>query len=246
MGIQRKAVLGLLRNDARRVLRDRFLLGGLAYVIAVAIALRWLLPWLSAGLEARWGFALAPWYGLILSYMVLVLGPFMVGFVGGFLLLELREERMITALLVAPFPLGVYLLIAGAVLVVVAVGVVLVEAAIIGIGLPAWPALVAIAAVGALLAPMNALFLATFASNKIEAFALAKLTGLAALAPVGAYFVPMPWQPIAGVVPPYWVARAWWIAEAGLPGWLAWLGAGLAVCAIANVLLARRFATILR
>ena len=58
-------------------------------------------------------------------------------------------------------------------------------------------------------APLLALFLAAFARNKVQGFALMKAAGVVIWPPVAAVFVPMPWQLLFGVSPVYWPARVY-------------------------------------
>ena len=231
----------LLRNDGRRLARDRFLLGTAAYIFAISVAMRWILPWTARAVRRRWGFELEPYFPVIVSYLLLVLGAIMVGMIAGFLLLESREERSIRALLVSPVSLRAYLGGASVVLTLIAGGVILVEGALVGLGLPPWPAFVLIALVGGSSAPLWALFLATFADNKVEAFVLMKFVGLGGLIPVGAAFLPLPWQYVACLFPPFWAVKAWWVAAAGGSGWAWWLLGGVAISTVALFALSRRF-----
>ena len=58
--------------------------------------------------------------------------------------------------------------------------------------------------------------------------ATAKILGaVIGLPPVVAYFIPEPWQYLAGVLPPYWVYKAYWEALDGNPGWWIHLLIGL-------------------
>ncbi len=86
--------------------------------------------------------------------------------------------------------------------------------------------LLPIVTVAALEAPIYALTLASIARNKVQGLALMKGMGVFFLAPVAAWFVPMPWQLLLGVIPTYWPAKAFWVALEGGP-WLAYLGVGL-------------------
>jgi len=240
------ALTGILRTDGRRLARDRFLLAVFAYLVVMSISMRWILPWVNRGLGVRWGLDIEPFYPVIVSYFVVVLTGILVGMIAGFLLLESREDRSIKALLVSPLPLTTYLGTASMVLAVVTSGVILAEAALLGLGLPSWPTLVAVSVVGGLSAPIPALFLASFARNKVEAFAQMKFVSIAGLIPVGAYFIPEPWQYAACLFPPYWVAKAWWIAFEGGTTWPLWLLGGAVWSAFLIWLLARRFQSVVR
>ncbi len=235
------ALRGMLRTDLLRVIRDRFLIGMTLYIVGISVVMRWALPGITTLLDDRWGFDLRPWHVLLVCHSTVVLTGILTGLIGGFLLLETREERTVMALLVTPTPLGSYLLLFSIVLVLIGSAFAIMEATIIGIALPPWPALVVAAIGGASAGPVNAFFQATFASNKVEAIAYSKFVSSAALIALGAYFLPEPWQWFAGIYPPYWAAKCYWAATDGSPYWPYWgLGAPL-TSLLWGTFFARRF-----
>ncbi len=227
-----KQASATLRADGLRLARDRFLVGTGLYIIGISVAMRWVIPWVTPGIEGRWGFDLTPYYALLVSHIVVQLAPILVGILGAFLLLESREDRTIKALLVSPLPLSTYLWWLGCAMVLTSAMLTVVEGLIIGLGLPSPPALVAIGLVGALTAPLVALAVAGLASNKTEAFAYLKIIGVVPLLLSGTYFLAEPLQWLGAVYPPYWAVKAYWVAEAGGPGWGLWLSGGCLVCSI--------------
>ena len=72
-------------------------------------------------------------------------------------------------------------------------------------------------------APIWALFLATFAENKVAGFALMKGAGVVLMIPVAAFFLDPPSQYLAGLVPTYWPSKAFWSLQAGEPYLLYWV-----------------------
>jgi len=224
-------VSAMLRTDGRRLARDRFLIGTAVYILAISLAMRWAIPYVARGVAGRWGFDLTAYYPLLVSHIVIQLAPLLLGIIGAFLLLESREDRTIKALLVAPVPLSTHLAVLCGVMVLISVVLTLVEGSIIGIALPSWPALLATGFVGALAAPLFALFVAGVAGNKVEAFAYLKVCGVAPLLPTGAYFLDEPLQWLAAVYPPYWAVKAYWVAEAGGDSWPLWALGGVVVAA---------------
>ena len=225
------ATWAILATDGKRILRDRFLVGMALYILSISVLMRWGIRWFTSEVQARWAFDLIPYYPLVTSYLAVLLGAVLIGIMGGFLMLETREERLIHALVVSPMPMPRYLSVMSAAMIVVASLVGLVQALIIGVGLPPLPQLVATVVLVAPWAPVTALYLASFSDNRVEAFAQAKFIGTAALVVAGSWFVPEPWQWIAGIVPPYWGVKAYWVAEAGGAGWALWLLPGVAVSA---------------
>lgn len=224
-----RVVLAILGHEARRLLRDRFLLGMAVYILGIALALRWILPWMQGALLTRADFDLGPYLPLATSYFVVVNTSVLTGLVSGFLLLELKEEGILRALAVTPVSIGAHLAVLGGAIfgvgTLVAVGLGLV----IGVGVPDLAALAASAAVGAPSGLVIALVIAVLSANKVEAFAVLKFVSLFGLVPVGGYFLPEGWRALAGVVPLYWASDLWWSgpslvsAAAGLAVTAAWL-----------------------
>jgi hypothetical protein len=100
--------------------------------------------------------------------------------------------------------------------------------------------LLALAAVAGVSAPLLALILASAAPNKVAGFAVVKVLNGVNLVPIAAFFLPVPLQYIAGVVPTYWPMRALWSAAAG-ESYLVYLTIGAITAAIALGLAARVF-----
>jgi fluoroquinolone transport system permease protein len=237
--------LGVLRAlgpiDARSIARDS-LLGWIALLPPlVGLLLRFAAPALDAWSRARFDFPLEPWYPLLTSYFVVLMAPMIVGLVVGFLLLEERDGDTLTALLVTPLPLVAYLRYRIALPTLAAALVTLVAYAAAGLTRVPAAQLVGVALVSACQAPLLALFLAGFAADKVQGFALVKGLGAVLLAPVLSWFVAPPWQYLAGILPTYWPVKAFWLAQAGLPGAWPCLGLGLALNALLLWALLARF-----
>ena len=230
-----------LTCDLRRVARDQFLIGLLLLGVAMAVGVRFALPAIREQVES---FDLSVYYPLMVSYMVVGVSALMAGSIGGFLLLETREEGTIRALAITPVPLAHYLRILGGALVCLALVLALSNAALIGLGLPGLGPTLACAVVGALFAPAFTYFVAGFASNKVEAFAVMKISGSLGAVPLGAYFVAEPYQWLFSLYPPYMVCKAWWVAFDGGASWALWLLGGVGMTALYLWLLGRHFSAV--
>ena len=236
-----RAIAAILRHDILRLMRDRFLLGTAVYVAAMALAIRWLVPWLSAELLASRGLDITPWVPLGVSYFTIVNASVLTGIVGGLLLLEMREERAIKAILVAEIPVWIPLATLGAVIFLTGAASTILLSVFVGTGLPGWDAIIASAVIGAPTGVIFALILATAASNRVEAFAVLKVTSLLGLLPVGGFFVPEPAQYLVGLIPPYWACKVWWMSAAGAAGW-GWIAVpGLLLSVLWTAILFARF-----
>ncbi|HEV2147613.1 MAG TPA: hypothetical protein VGR37_09450 [Longimicrobiaceae bacterium] len=234
--------LGALGSiDRISVGRDPLLRWILVLAPASALVVRWIFPPLLARVEEATGVDLAPHVPALVGYVLLLLVPNLVGMVVGFLLLDQRDDDTLAALRVTPVPLAGYLAyrLAGPVLLTIAVTLALFPiAGLMDVG-PA--ALLASTLAAAPLAPLFALFLAAFAANKVQGFALTKATGVLLIAPLVAYFVESGWRWALGVVPTFWPAVTYWaFREAEGSAW-AYLGIGIAYQLLLLLLLLRRF-----
>lgn len=228
-------------NDTRLIGRDSFMLMVIGYILVMAGIVRFAVPWLTNLLLAELTFDLLPYYPLITSYLALALSPQISGYVFGFLLLDERDDNTLKAMLVTPLPLDTY--IRYRILVASLLAFVLVIATLLIMNLMAFSVVqtILVAAVAGLFAPVIMLFFATFAANKVEGFALIKILGIVSLIPIVAWFIPMPWQLLAGVYPPYWVSKAMWVIAEGNGLWPVYLAVGVLATLAVVWWFARRF-----
>lgn len=234
------AVRGMLRTDALRMTRDKFLMGVTAYILFVFLVMRVLIPAITADLASGEEFDLVPYHPLIVSYFSVQIAPFIPGLVCGFQLMECREEGVVKALMVSPGSLSGYLAVVGIAMFATAFVLTLFADVIIGMELLRWPALFAIALAAAPAGPIFALLIASFANNKVQAFVWMKIFGLGPALVLGAWFLPEPAQWLAAIYPPYCASKAYWVAVTG-GTWLPWIFAGLAGSAIWLEILRRLF-----
>lgn len=242
MGLAR-ALRTLARNDARLIGRDSFLTGLVGYILAMAVLLRFALPWLAEQVAANpdLTFSVPDYYPLMVGYICLFLGAVMAGVMVGFIALDERDDRTLVALLVTPLPLRSYLAYRMVVPMVISFALIVAETLIINQALvPLWQ-LVLLAAGASTTAPVVALFFATFAENKVQGFALNKIVGVLGLLLLAAWFIPEPFQYLVGLFPPYWIVKAYWLALDGNVVWPLLLIIGAALNLLLAFGLARRF-----
>jgi fluoroquinolone transport system permease protein len=239
-----KAWRALAGADSQILWRDPLLGWVLLLPLSVALMLRVLIPPITGTLAGN-GFQLEPFYPLVMSGYLMT-APGIVGMVVGFLLLDERDARTLSALRVTPLSVRQYLayrvtgpLIVGTLTTLVAYPLAGLEPMPLSILLP-------IAAVGGLSAPTLALVLAIAAPNKVAGFAVVKVLNLINLLPLLAYFVPMPAQLFAGILPAFWPMRAFWAAahqQPILPFLIAGVLSGLAALLLAVRLFEKRIGT---
>jgi fluoroquinolone transport system permease protein len=209
-----KTLRALSTVDALSVGRDSLLRGMVLVPLGLAVGARWLLPPVITLLNPRLPFDLAALYPQWMSYVLLLLPPTICGMVVGFILLDQRDDHTLTALRVTPLPLTAYLVYRLAAPMLLGLVMTLVALPLSGL-VPLRPLDVpAVALAAAPLAPLTALFLATFAANKVQGFALQKALGLFLIAPILGPLLPWPWQAVLWLLPTYWPAALLW----ALPG----------------------------
>ena len=229
--------------DFRNVKRDRLLAWMAAMPLLIAALYRFGLPPLADWLFDTHAFDLKPYYPLLMSIFVMT-APGLIGTVIGFLLLDERDDRMLTALMVTPASAAGHL--AYRITIPLMSGFVITIAGYRLIGLMPVPLsdLMAVSLLASFNAPMTALALAGFAENKVTGFAFVKILNAITMIPVIAFFVVSDWQLLAGLVPAYWPMKMFWLVASG-EGY-AWYGlGGLAANGLAAALLLKRFHTVM-
>jgi fluoroquinolone transport system permease protein len=232
--------------DTRNVARDPMLRWVVILTPAFGVFLRFALPPMATALHARFGFDLVTYYPLVMSLLPLVVVG-MVGTVVGFLLLDQRDDQTMTALLVTPLSLGDYLRYRLTGLTLLAIAFSCMTVPLAGLTETTVWQVVVTSIVAAPLAPVYALFLGSFAGNKVQGFALAKIMGIVLVPCIVAYSVTSPWQSLFGLVPHYWPMKVYWLFEAGAAGSaLVHAVIGLVWQAAVLTLLLHRFARVVR
>ncbi|CAN5839749.1 hypothetical protein BH23GEM9_BH23GEM9_03410 [soil metagenome] len=229
----------LMRTDARRLLRDPMFALLSALPLAVAVVLR------VAGAEniARLPFPLeASAIATITTAGLLLLTPMMFGFVIGLMLLDERDDGVLTA--VAMTPVGKTGFLARRMTTPVLWSGVASVVVLLVAGMARIPPdrLAVLALLAALQAPLLALFLGAFAPDKVRGMALGKVgTALVGIGALGV-LAPMPWQWLAAVSPHYWMVRIAVADDTAVTAaYGAQVAAALAVHLLALWLLARAF-----
>lgn len=200
--------------DLKNVRRDSLMIWLPLIPLLVALLARWGIPALTGWLLVAAQFDLRPYYPLIIGFFL----PFPAGFAGivvGFLLLDERDDRTLLALLVTPLPLTNYLMYRLSVPLVAGTVMALGTYPLVGLLPLPGATLVVIALLSSFAAPILALVLASLAENKVEGLALQKLLSSILFLPVLAYFLPEPWQWLAGILPTYWPMKVFWLATSG-------------------------------
>jgi hypothetical protein len=227
--------------DARNVRRDSLLLWMALMPFVFVLIFRFLVPWVRDGLLAQFDFDLAPFFTLIMSYAFIIGTPLLFGVVIGFLLLDERDDQTLTALQVTPLSLTSYLAYRIAWPVLISTGMTIITFPMANLVTFPMGHLFLVALLAAPLAPTFALFMAAFAQNKVQGFAIMKASGTFLVLPLLGYFIRSNWQWAFGLIPTYWPAKLYWVLDAGEPGAWIYFVVGVVFQVALLVLLLRRF-----
>lgn len=202
----------LLAHDLRQAVRDPVLMVGLFAPLALLVFSRFAFPAAAEWLRGSTSFdlfAYSSFTGITLANTI----PMLIGTMTGLLMLDERDEGLISYYAVTPFMRRGYMLYRLALPLLLAVSLTGIYLIFSGRFEDHWSNL-AVLLLLALEAPCFALFLAAFAANKVEGLALSKISGLFIAGPVIVYFVPGAWQLLGIWLPSYWTARVFYDLEA--------------------------------
>jgi fluoroquinolone transport system permease protein len=221
-----RAIRALGPIDIRAVRRDS-MLGWMVFVpLFSAFFMRWFVPPVRARILELSGFDIVPYYPVLLSYFFLLMTPIVFSMLIGFLLLDERDDNTLIALQITPMTIDQYVAYRVWIPVALTIPMMFIVFAIANLGqLSLWHLFLA-SLVAAPLGPWFGLFIATFAQNKVQGFALMKGAGFILFAPVIAFFIAEPWQWLFGIAPAFWPMKLYWMLDAGQGGvwWVALVG----------------------
>ncbi|MHA6481614.1 hypothetical protein ACX1C1_06890 [Paenibacillus sp. strain BS8-2] len=200
-------VRGLLASDCRQMLKDPMLMACIIGPILLIAMARFGLPALLDWIEYEYEITLYAYTSLAAIFLLTII-PVLIGSLAGLLMLDERDEKLIAYFEVTPLTRDGYFrfrIWMPSLLGLITIGL------FIGLSGIAEARLISIYAVVLLVleAPLIAMFLAAFASNKVEGLALSKAAGLLFTGPIIAYFAPKPWSYLGVWIPTYWPAQSY-------------------------------------
>ena len=216
-----RALLAFGRNDIRGTYRDPLLIGIVFAPVIWTTGVYILTPRFTAMLADRYDFDLVPYYPLILTAFLLLTSIIIVGGLAAFLVLDEVDAGTLAALRVTPVPLSTFFAYRAATVMVVTTVYVIVTMSFSGILEPGIvPALIPIGLLSGLTAVVTLLLIVAVANNKIQGLAMVRALGmLIAGLPCLPWFIDSGWNLAFGVLPPYWAAKAFWVASAHGTWW---------------------------
>lgn len=203
------------RNDVRGAYRDPLLVMIVVAPVIWTSGVAVLTPRVTTMLADRYGFDLAPYYPLILTAFLLLTSVIIAGGLAAFLVLDEIDAGTLTALRVTPVPLSAFFAYRAATVMGVTTAYVIATMSFSGILAPGMLSpLIPIGLLSGLSAVVCLLLILAMASNKIQGLAALRALGmLVSGLPSLAWFVHSDWNLAFGVLPPYWAAKAFWVAS---------------------------------
>lgn len=209
------------RNDLRGTYRDPLLIMMVLAPVIWTTGTILLMPPLTETLARRYQFDLAPYYPLVLTALLLLTSIIISGALAAFLVLDEVDAGTLTVLRVTPVPLATFVAYRATTVVAVTVVYVVTTMSCSGYLAPGLtPVLIPIGVVAGLSAVVTMLAIVAVAGNKIQGIAMVRLLGIViAGLPCLPWFVDSAWNLAFGVLPPYWAAKAYWVATDGGVWW---------------------------
>jgi fluoroquinolone transport system permease protein len=230
------------RNDIRGTYRDPLLIMIVVAPVIWTTGVLVLTPLFTEMLTDRYQFDLVPYYPLILTAFLLLTSIIIVGGLASFLVLDEVDAGTLTVLRVTPVPLSTLVAYRAATVMAVTTSYVIATMSFSGILRPGLvPSLIPIGLLAGLSAVVSMLLILAAANNKIQGLAMVRALGmLIAGLPCLPWFIHSGWNLAFGVLPPYWAAKAFWVASDHGTWWPYLLGGVVYNVAIAYPLF-RRF-----
>ncbi len=202
----------LIINDIRHAGLDPVLMVGIFAPLALLVVSKFGFPIVADWLMNDYVFNLYEYSSFAAIFLVVTI-PMLTGMMTGLLMLDERDENVISYYAVTPLMRRgymIYRLVLPSVLCTLLSSLYFIGSGLSSYQLEHWYILVLLACE----APCFTLFLASFSANKVEGLALSKIGGLFIAGPIVAYFVPGPWQLLGAWIPTYWPAKVFFAIEA--------------------------------
>jgi len=183
-------VLKLAVNDLRNIIRDRmFVFLFFAYPVMLILISRILIHMIAPRIKDM--FPIAANFSVVFMFFTIAI-PMIYSFLAAFLILDERDEHLLTVLRVMPISRNSYLIYRMFFLSLFALIVLLIFPTLSGLidGTQfSYPVYIPVAILFALFTPVAALLVASFATNKVQAFAIFKIGGTVFMLPIFAFFL---------------------------------------------------------
>lgn len=198
----------LIKADFRNVYRDPTLLAAAVAPLIFLIVNLLGVPFITSYIDARWGVDITLFHRIIVLFFVFIISM-IYGMISAFIILDEKDEAIISFIHITPFSLSGYMLYRlGFAFLSSSFGVSILSITFLLKGdLSVFESFFLICIV-----PMEsifmALFIVSFAKNKVEGLALSKLVGIIPFSAIGAYLIVGNVKYLLAIFPPFWVIQA--------------------------------------
>jgi hypothetical protein len=199
-------ILKLAVNDFKNIIRDRFFLFAFfAYPVMLITFSRIMIHLIAPRIESI--FPLAANFSLLFMFFIILI-PFIYAFIAAFLILDERDEHLLTVLRVMPISRNNYLIYRMLIMSLLSFIVLMIFPPLSGLidGTEfSYVAYLPTAILFSLFTPLTSLLVASFATNKVQAFAIFKIGGTVFILPIFAFFLSLgDLKYIFSPVPNFW------------------------------------------
>ena len=198
-------VLKLAINDFKNIIRDRFLVyAAIAMPVMVIVISRIILHWIAPTIKGT--IPLAGNYSIIFMLFVTMI-PLVYGFIVAFLILDERDEHLLTVLRVMPISRNSYLIYRMLFLSIFSFIVTLLFPLFSGLlenTQFSYIYYIPVALLFTLITPFSALMVSSFATNKVQAFAIFKISATVFFIPLFIFLITDNLKYIFAPIPNFW------------------------------------------
>jgi len=202
------SILKLAINDFKNIIRDKFLIYAAIIMPVMLIVLsRIVIHVIAPSLEDTPISVVTSKYDMIFMLFTTMI-PLVYGFIAAFMILDERDEHLLTVLRVMPISRNSYLIYRMFFLSIFSFIVLLVFPPLSGL-LADFPefsyiSYIPVAVLFSLLTPFSALLVSSFATNKVQAFAIFKISGTVYIIPLFMFLIQGNLRYIFSLVPNFW------------------------------------------
>ncbi len=204
--------IGLARADFINTVREPMYAFVMIGPVLFGLLFRNLVPFATSLLAERVGFDLTLHYPFIMSFC-LMMTPMLLGAVFAFLLLDERDDDILTYMSITPVSKTGYFLYKLGIPTLVSFAYAFVMLEVVRLTPRELVRTAPAAVVAALEAPLLTLFVAAVARNKVEGLTLYKAGGLIMAGAFLGYLLPGGWGWTGAVFPTFWVSKAYLAAD---------------------------------
>ena len=185
-------ILKLAVNDLRNIIRDRFFVFAFfAYPVMLILFSRILIHLITPRVKDVFPLVSENNFPLVFMFFIILI-PFIFSFISAFLILDERDEHLLTVLRVMPISRNSYLIYRMFFMSLFSFIVLIIFPPLSGLVDSTqftYTAYLPVAILFALFTPFSALLVSSFATNKVQAFAIFKIGGTVFLLPIFAFLL---------------------------------------------------------